>query len=267
MTPDKNIVSELKVLAGQQQTVPYQVPIGYFDSFPERMLELVKSVSGKAAIQTEDGIKVGEEFTFLEEITTLSPLLAGLSKKMPFTVPNGYFDQIEPATVKTEHIATEDAEIETGSILLLVNRKGPYEVPIGYFEQFPGKMVQKIGQVETGSGAKVIFMGKSWLRYAAAAVVAGVLAIAGWFYFQPASENPGMTPAFAKQLETEMQQISDEAILEFTNPTSSIYYGTAANQTDELSVDDVHDLLGDVSDEALQKYLQEFNGKSTSNMN
>lgn len=271
MTPDKNIVSELKelapVLAGQQQTVPYQVPVGYFESFPEKMLGLVKYVKEKAVIETEEGIKPGEDFTAGEEIATLSPLLASLSKKMPFSVPGGYFDQIAPATLKTEQIATEDTEIETGSILLLVSRKGPFKVPVGYFEQFPEKMAQKARQLESGNGAKIISIGRSWFRYATAAVVAGVLVLAGWFYFQPASENPGLTPAFAKQLETEMQQISDEAILEYTNPTSSIYYGTAANQADELSEDDVHDLLGDVSDEALQKYLQEFNGKSTSYMN
>lgn len=250
MTPDKNIESELMelapVLAGQQQTVPYQVPVGYFETFPERMLGLVKSV---------------------EEITTLSPLLAGLSKKMPFSVPSGYFDQIAPAIVKSEQVATGDSEIETGSILQTASRKVPYQVPIGYFEQFPENMAHKVSLQDTGTGAKVISIGRSWFRYAAAAVVAGVLVLAGWFYFQPASENPGITPAFAKQLETEMQQISDDAILEYTNPTSSIYYGTAANQADELSDSDVHDLLGDVSDEALQNYLQEFNGKSTSNMN
>lgn len=269
MTPDLNITEELKGLApalvGQQSLQPYKVPVGYFEAFPQRMLDLVHQ--GEAS----------------EEISAISPLLAGLSRKMPFTVPEGYFEQ-----------AADPLELDPSSILVGIERQVPYAVPMGYFEEFPQAMLRQIylqqalrtanGASETSSadgtlkpvigkvsgsssGASVISIGRSWIRYAAAAVVTAVLALAGWMYFQPASDSLDRNPIAALQLDKEFSEISDEEILEFTNPTSTIYYGTAVLAPGELSGSEVHDLLGDVSDEALQQYLQEFNGKNTNSMN
>jgi len=245
MTPDLNIENELRELApalvGKQSLLPYEVPVGYFEQFPQRMLQLAK----------QDDVK--------EEIEVISPLLAGLSKKMPFTVPEGYF------------------ELSPASPLNKIGRSIPYTVPAGYFEELPQRILSKVlsannlenaTQAATGSsGAKVISLGRSWIRYAAAAVVTAVIALAGWLYFRPASDSLGVNPAFVKQLDKEIREISDEEILEFTNPTSTIYYGTAVLAPGELSGSEVHDLLGDVSDEALQQYLQEFNGKNANSMN
>ncbi|KYP14174.1 hypothetical protein [Flavihumibacter sp. CACIAM 22H1] len=247
MTPDKNIVSELKelapVLVGLQETMPYQPPVGYFAEFPDKMLQRVRLEQTTGEINKPAPVSPGDE------ISSLSPLLAGLSKKMPFRVPEGYF------------------EISAGSVLATADRIMPYQVPADYFEQFPVQVLQKIRQEPRSSEARVISIKKTWLKYAVAAAVAGILAIAGWMYQQPAAEQPGISPAFVKQLNAEMQQISDEAILEFSNPTSSIYFGTAGITADDLSPSDIHDLLSDVSDDALQHYLQEFNGKSTSTLN
>jgi hypothetical protein len=258
MTPDLNIENELKDLApaliGKQFPLPYTVPVGYFEHFPQRMLQLVKQAEAK------------------EEIAVISPLLAGLSKKMPFTVPEGYFDQAEQSF---ENISI--SELSPGSSLHRIKKTGPYAVPEGYFEELPQQLLRKVQSGNTagnathaaplGSGAKVISLGRSWIRYAAAAVVTAVLALAGWLYFRPASDSLGVNPAFVKQLDKEIREISDEEILEFTNPTSTIYYGTAVLAPGELSGSEVHDLLGDVSDEALQQYLQEFNGKNANSMN
>lgn len=269
MTPDLNIKEELKGLApalvGQQSLQPYKVPVGYFEAFPQRMLDMV--------LQTEASV----------EISALSPLLAGLSRKMPFTVPEGYFEQ-----------AADPLELDPSSILAGIERQVPYAVPMGYFEEFPQVMLRKVDKEQSlrtvkgasevssadsplrpvtgkesrsSSGASVISMSGSWIRYAAAAIVTAVLALASWMYFQPASDNLDTNPIAALQLDKEFSQISDEEILEFTNPTSTIYYGTAVLAPGELSGSEVHDLLGDVSDEALQQYLQEFNGKNTNSMN
>jgi hypothetical protein len=266
MTPDLNITEELKGLApalvGQQSLQPYKVPVGYFEAFPQRMLDMARRDEAS------------------EEISSISPLLAGLSRKMPFTVPEGYFEQ-----------AAEQMELEPGSILAGIERHVPYVVPMGYFEEFPQAMLRQVYAQESlptakgassadsnlrpvtgkesgsSSGASVISIGRSWIRYAAAAVVTALLALAGWMYFQPASDSIDTNPIAALQLDREFSQISDEEILEFTNPTSTIYYGTAVLAPGELSGSEVHDLLGDVSDEALQQYLQEFNGKHTNSMN
>ncbi|GAB2679825.1 hypothetical protein GCM10027036_37480 [Flavihumibacter cheonanensis] len=256
MMPDLNIENELRELApalvGKQSPLPYEIPVGYFEQFPQRMLQLVKQAEAK------------------EEIAVISPLLAGLSKKMPFTVPEGYFEQ-------TEQAFESISDLSPASPLHRIGRTGPYTVPTGYFEELPQQLLSKVQSANnlvndipstaSGSGAKVISLGRSWIRYAAAAVVTAVLALAGWLYFRPASDKLGVNPAFVKQLDEEIKEISDEEILEFTNPTSTIYYGTAVLAPGELSGSEVHDLLGDVSDEALQQYLQEFNGKNANSMN
>ncbi len=173
MTPDLNIENELRELAptlvGKQSSLPYEVPVGYFEQFPQRMLQLAK----------QDDVK--------EEIEVISPLLAGLSKKMPFTVPEGYF------------------ELSPASPLNKIGRSNPYTVPAGYFEELPQRMLSKVQsannlenatQAATGSsGAKVISLGRSWIRYAAAAVVTAVIALAGWLYFRPASGLLHLHPA------------------------------------------------------------------------
>ena len=105
-------------------------------------------------------------------------------------------------------------------------------------------------------------MGARWVKYAAAAVVTGVIALSAWLYYNPSSSSA--TNGLAAQLQQEMDNISDEAILEFTNPTTSVYYGTAANGAIDLTNEDLHYMLGDVSDEALQQYLAEQSGKSGS---
>jgi hypothetical protein len=267
MTPDLNIENELRELApaliGKQSLLAYEVPVGYFEHFPQRMLQLVQQAEVK------------------EEIEVISPLLAGLSKKMPFTVPEGYFERTEQ---EFENISIQEgkqseiiSELSPASPLNKIAKTGPYTVPAGYFEDLPQRVLSlvksgnNIGNAThttpSISGAKVISLGRSWIRYAAAAVVTAVLALAGWLYFRPASDSLGVNPAFVKQLDKEIREISDEEILEFTNPTSTIYYGTAVLAPGELSGSEVHDLLGDVSDEALQQYLQEFNGKNANSMN
>ena len=267
MTPDLNIEMELKELApalvGKQSLLPYKVPVGYFENFPEKMLQQVKTVEAQ------------------DEIAAISPLLAGLSKKMPFTVPEGYFERTEQEfgnnSIQEGKQSGIMSELSTGSPLHKIGRTGPYTAPAGYFENLPQEILSKVQSgnnlgnathvAPSSSGAKVISLGKSWIRYAAAAVVTAVLALAGWLYFHPASDSLGVNPAFVKQLDKEIREISDEEILEFTNPTSTIYYGTAVLAPGELSGSEVHDLLGDVSDEALQQYLQEFNGKNANSMN
>lgn len=69
--------NSLLQVAGRQ--MPQDVPAGYFDTLSENIL-------GK--------IKAQPEQTVTEELTSLSPLLAGISKQNVYEVPAGYFDAI-----------------------------------------------------------------------------------------------------------------------------------------------------------------------------
>ncbi|HUQ66645.1 MAG TPA: hypothetical protein VM101_10840 [Flavitalea sp.] len=86
MHPAKEISDELKNVAPTLANIDfqhtYQVPHGYFDSFPERILLRIRLENAGSAA---------------EELQIISPLLSGLSKKMHFTTPQGYFETLAPA--------------------------------------------------------------------------------------------------------------------------------------------------------------------------
>ena len=81
MTQRNNILQELQELNSSlgeiQAARVYSVPEGYFENLAE--LVLMKIREG--------------EVSSAEEIDNLSPLLSKASRKMPFEVPGGYFDQ------------------------------------------------------------------------------------------------------------------------------------------------------------------------------
>jgi len=266
MTADKHIVHELRELSptladlrntsNPQTGHPYTVPAGYFDQFANsillkiRQMEVSRRQMDSSHRQLEDSPADARE-----EISNLSPLLAGLSRKMPFEVPDGYFKNVPVPQSESE----PEFELEPGSPLLTISKAGPYQVPDQYFEQFPDTLLKKLK--EPKEPARVIAIGRRWVKYAAAAVVAGVIAVAGWLYSGKDIQNSSLIAAMDKHLEEEMAEISEEAMLEYTNPTSTIYYGLASALPEEISDYGSDDLLEDISDDALQQYVQEYDFK------
>ena len=105
-------------------------------------------------------------------------------------------------------------------------QKNPFHTPDGYFEGFTGRLMQRMQQEglldqqvhaaqEPGSGtphkAEVVTMSpvKRVLRYAAAAVVAGVCVAAGTYLFTQRS-----TPEQMLAVEAAEMNISDETLYE-----------------------------------------------------
>lgn len=84
MKGNTDIRTELELISKPVAAIPdkpvFTVPDGYFDRFPELMLLKVKALD--------------EELTADQETAAISPLLAGLGKKMPMQVPEGYFEKI-----------------------------------------------------------------------------------------------------------------------------------------------------------------------------
>src|SRR4051794_36412490 len=89
-------------LADLARLETYSVPAMYFEDFPALML---------------NRIRVMETGTAAEELELISPLLSGLSKKLPFTVPTGYFSSIANNLADTsalpEFELTAAAELES----------------------------------------------------------------------------------------------------------------------------------------------------------
>jgi hypothetical protein len=77
---DQFPVSLLGKIAGK---VEYSVPEGYFDSLPNALLSKIRAIEA-----SNTGVQDGEK-----ELAEIAPILSGLSRRMPFTVPEGYFEQ------------------------------------------------------------------------------------------------------------------------------------------------------------------------------
>lgn len=218
------ILSELKeispTVAAVGSGLTYRVPDGYFDVLAAAILNRIRT----------------EGLSAKEELNTLSPLLGGLSKKSPYQVPEGYF--------------------ESSPLLMQLRNKETYSVPEGYFDNLATNVLNK---VHDRKPAKVISMNTSrrFMRYAAAAVVAGVMAVAGWFYFANNSSQGISDPVIAGvDGLSEDNKISDEEISKYLE-AETIPVATAVifPENDEMSASDIKEMLSDVSDDELQQYL------------
>jgi hypothetical protein len=207
----------------------YTVPQGYFENFAASVLQRLNSNSTSA----------------VEELENLSPILAGISKKMPFMIPEGYFN----AAAEDVSEWVKEEEIPE---FLKAGKRMPYEVPVGYFENLPGVLLKKISPKE----AKVISISASrrWMRYAVAAMVAGVIAVSSVLYFgKDKSVDP--TSDSYSWVEKNLKNISDKELEEFINTTYISTTPIAKNQTSDKS--EVRKLVKDIPNAELDKFLEE----------
>ncbi|MFT4023400.1 MAG: hypothetical protein QM664_06425 [Flavihumibacter sp.] len=232
MQPTGNIKEELLAIGGSllanagSNGRPFAVPEGYFDRFPAAVLDRLQADS--ATIPGSAAAETGQ----------LSPLLAGLSKKMPYQVPEGYFQP----------------EAAASPLLHRLEKKMPYQVPAGYFENFADQLLKKVtGRATVPAGARVVSFKRNVFRYAVAAAMTAVVATGGWLYTSKKTTGNGNQDV-AAELKQALDQVSDDAIFEYSDVPGISQNTLAANDLD-LNAADIHFLLEDVSDNALQDFL------------
>lgn len=72
-----------------------------------------------------------------KELESMGSHLAGMSREMPYSVPEGYFDNLG------ENIAAAIKENTKEGLNLNASKAMPYgEVPTGYFDQLPARMLE-----------------------------------------------------------------------------------------------------------------------------
>ena len=225
MKIDKNIQDELTGLnsslpANDTAGAPFSVPAGYFEGLADAVMAKIRNSS------------VSE---FSDEINGLSPLLAGISKQMPYDTPAGYFEN------NIEDLSAITSE-EESLVLSFVDKEGPYEVPLGYFASFPDKVLEKVSSPR----AKVVPLFKrKWMKMAVAAVVAGIITISGINYFSGSSAG-GSDPVVA------IEKSSMEELTAFIK-TREI----SLSEDQSVATADVKELLEDVSDRELEAFLDQ----------
>jgi hypothetical protein len=149
-------------------------------------------------------VKQDETFqTPQEELEGLSPLLSGLKKQVPYSIPENYFET------------------------LAVN-----------------------GKNETGK-AKVISLGAlKWLRYAAAAVIIGIVTMGGFLLFNKNEVDPAdKSYAWVKK---NLNKVSTDELNKFIDMTSEDAPVLASNNSVE-----VKELVKNIPDKEIQDFLDD----------
>jgi hypothetical protein len=241
MAQKDNILQELNELNSNLANLGaenvYAVPAGYFEGLAERVLNRIKAMNADTA---------GEELGYL------SPLLKDISKKMPYSVPADYFEGLNHALLNSfrNNNQTVKEELESLSPLLSgLKKEMPYSVPQGYFDN----LANPVTRPET----KVVSMvHRKWFRYAAAAVITGVIIMAGFLIFNNGNSEPGSKPmADVKKDLNKLNDTQKDNLIDFLDP--------GFNGTETVSIspggksDDIKELLKGVSDEELKEFKQQ----------
>lgn len=275
-----------KVLAGGHHN-PYTVPDNYFVNLPEQMLSfvkgeeipsLLKDVRKSNPYQVPQGyfegfagsiinrLKAQETDSPREELEFLSPVLSKLNKKIPFSTPEGYFDELTGnvvAGMKAIDFVNEELE-NLSPLMSSIKTKNVYSVPPDYFSLFPETVLNR---VKDHKPAKVVSMtfGKKLMRYAAAAVVAGIILTAGILFLnkKDVTVQPGTLANTEEtlKLETEvkLKTLSDDELSNFIeNQNASLPDILSFATSTELDSEDVKLMLADIPDAELKRYLLEY---------
>jgi hypothetical protein len=254
MNVKNEISEELRSLSALVATIsrqtPYEAPDGYFTSFPTQMMQRLAAKSMTFSVpegyfegfaqSVLDKIKVGSgpskrPETVQAELEALSPLLARASREMPYSVPEGYFDEIAP-------------------ILSVLRGSNPYSLPAGYFD----RLATDIRAKTLKPAAKVFSLASHRLwKYSAAAVVAGLVFAIGWLRLQ--KDGSGTI----KNSTVNIAQVSDEELKSFlADQDTTLAQPVPSNSTATIDLNDtdLKSMLGDVPDGELKQYMEEHGG-------
>jgi len=241
MSSQKHIQDELKSLESNlpfNNNMPFSVPEGYFEGLAATVLAKVKSSEASAEA----------------ELRELSPLLAGIPKVTPYSVPFFYFQE------NLDGVSKIDQEIES-SILSHIGKELLYTVPQGYFTNLPEQILTRI----TEPKIKVVpLFARTWMRVASAAVVAGALFFAGFQYLNNKNENVVAGPGIKtetiladnrKTIEQEIKKASTKDLEEFIE-TVQINAAEATDKKIKISdKEEVEELLKDISTNEMESFL------------
>lgn len=205
-------------------------------TFSEEILEELKSISPVLAeIGNENIFSVPEGYFEVLSIELLKKLNNPDSQPVKLSVPEGYFENLSAAVlnkIKSLEVDNPAKELRTLSPMLYsIQNENVFEVPKNYFKNLEDDILQK---VITKPQAKVVAMKKrdSIWKYAAAAVVTGVIIVSSLMFFNSGNQS--------------LQNTSTR-----TSVTSSIK--TASQFTSEQQVKAA---IATLSDEEIIKYLE-----------
>ena len=243
MTQKENILQELNELKSSLAAITpqniYTVPVGYFDGLAAQVLNRIKAMEARNAV---------------EELGYLSPSLSNISKHNLYTVPAGYFEELAEKTMhlirESNDYQTAKEELETLSPLLSGLKKTmPYSVPDGYFDSLTEKRNKHVAKV-------VSITHRRWFRYAAAAVVTGVIVLAGFIYTNSRNSVDPVEQPYA-WVKKSIKKVDKTDIDAFVKLADEDLTNLAAVATSPVKPEEIKELMKDVSDKEIQDFLNE----------
>lgn len=208
--------------------VPYRVPACYFETLSEFILE---------------------------HLATGLPV-----KTNVYAVPENYFEQLPENLLRAIRHEAVSAELEeVAPFLKTIPKTVPYTLPAepmlnlqAIMEE--GKNAQK-GKLVSMPAKKV----SVWMRYAVAAVMAGILVTAVFVYTGGSkSATDNLANLAQMDISSEISKLSEDELTTYLSSAEKLVIATADREPllmDELP--DVNDHLEYMSDDELNEYLQE----------
>jgi hypothetical protein len=224
----------------------FAVPEGYFDGLEEKIATTV----------------------FLQQ-----------EKKEPFQkVPDGYFDSLSSRILSKIKEEEESAEAEIKAIspaLHYLKEEHVFDLPDGYFDSLSDRI---LGRIKNENGKVVVLnSARKWWRYAAAAVIAGIITIFS-FQFIDFKSGDNKTNSIAstempaymqlashykttKEINQGIESLSDDEIARYLEKNTSLLDDEdLIKNTDTKELPTPDDYL--IDDNALSNYLQKINVES-----
>jgi hypothetical protein len=255
----KELAEISPVVARMEKVNVFKVPYGYFDSISETVMaclgeENISLHSTGRFSSTDvpagyfdnlagsilDKIKAGQSAS--EEISNLSPLLSGLQNKQVFETPAGYFENLNNRIIdKINADQSEEATSELSPLLQSLKSRQVFEVPEGYFNGLADTIVKKVH----APSAKIVVMRKRSsfiIKYAAAAMMTGVLALGLYKYLDKPAAVIGVESSAVASLDTTIEKGKNMSEQQFNETLASL------NQTDIAKYLEKN---GDITDVAL----------------
>ncbi len=242
MEKNGNILNELKELKSSlaiaEKLNVYTVPAGYFENLAAIVLNRIKTLNASA----------------VDEITVASSYIAAISRQNPYTVPNGYFESLSGIMLNKIRDKEQSADEELASLSPLLagmKKTMPYEVPQGYFEQ----VTIPVDKKETSPAARVIsFTKRSVFKYAAAAVVTGLIALSGILFFNKRSGSDKPIAQVVDMLKNIPEVQQDTMIEKFIDPGLN---QSTVSVSHKGSKDEIKELLKGIPDDELKDFQQQ----------
>ncbi|MFT3948624.1 MAG: hypothetical protein QM763_16795 [Agriterribacter sp.] len=213
------------------------------------------------------------------EMKEIGAIIAGIEKTNLFSVPENYFTQFPEKVLayiqQKENIAVSAKdEIEILSPLLAsLKNKSTLAIPGNYFEQFSFSPVTREEHEAALVTAPVrsISAGRKWIRYAAAAVITGIIGLTAFWAINKSTTNHHANAGnVAIQQHNNNQQVNDfsgipdETLAKYLSATPAIILtpDSADSGLYDIAVMDIDEkklanLLQEMPDEDLISYTND----------